>query len=48
MKHEDAGAANPDIANFYPIKGLSELDNTCRLGIGFNPSGVEPGICVSQ
>jgi hypothetical protein len=46
--HEQAGAANPDLPNFYPIKGLSELDNTCRYGIGFNPSGIEPGICESQ
>jgi hypothetical protein len=48
MTHEQAGAANPDIANFYPIKGLSELDNTCRIGIGFNPGGQEPGICEPQ
>jgi hypothetical protein len=45
---EQAGAANPDIASFYPIKGLSEMDNSCRIGIGFNPSGAEPGICTPQ
>ncbi len=43
--HEQAGEANPDIANFYPIKGLSELDNTCRVAIGFTPSGNEPAVC---
>jgi hypothetical protein len=48
MTHEAAGAANPELAAFYPIKGLAELDNTCRLGIGFNPTGQEPGICDSQ
>ncbi len=46
--HEQAGAANPEIVNFYPIKGISELDNTCREAIGFDPSGIEPGICPVQ
>jgi hypothetical protein len=43
--YEKAGAANVDIKNFYPIKGLSELDNTCREAIGYNATGLEPGIC---
>ena len=43
--HEQAGEANPDIANFYPIKALAELDNTCRQAIGFVATGKEPGIC---
>jgi len=46
--HEQAGAANPDITNFYPIKDLAELDNTCREAIGYNPTGAEPGICPIQ
>ncbi len=29
----------------YPIKGLYELDNTCRWAVGFTPTGSEPGIC---
>ncbi len=45
FSHDQAGAANPDIANFYPIKQLAELDNTCRQAIGFIPSGHEPGLC---
>jgi hypothetical protein len=48
IPYEDAGAAYSEIANFYPIKGLSELDNTCRQAIGFQPSGKEPGICPVQ
>ncbi|CAG1007047.1 hypothetical protein ANAEL_03486 [Anaerolineales bacterium] len=44
-KYEQAGAANPEIKNFYPIKGLSELDNTCRQAIGYDATGLEPGIC---
>lgn len=46
--HEQAGAANPEFANFYPIKELSELDNTCRQAIGYDASGAEPGICPVQ
>jgi hypothetical protein len=43
--HEQAGEANPDIANFYPIKELAALDNTCRQAIGFVPNGNEPALC---
>lgn len=45
MAHEQAGAADPGLENFYPIKGLSELDNTCSMAIGFKPKGDEPGLC---
>ncbi len=43
--HEEAGAANPGFELFYPIKAVSEIDNSCRLAIGFQPSGGEPGLC---
>lgn len=46
--HEQAGAANSEITNFYPIKGLSEFDNTCRQAIGYDATGSEPGICPVQ
>ncbi len=42
--HEQAGDPNSD-SPLYPIKELAELDNTCRAGIGFTPSGHEPAIC---
>jgi hypothetical protein len=44
--HEQAGSP---IADFYvyPLKSLSEIDNTCRLAINFFPSGAEPGLCTS-
>lgn len=45
LTHEEAGAANPGFELFYPIKAVSEIDNSCRLAIGFQPSGSEPGLC---
>lgn len=46
--YEKAGAANSEITNFYPIKELSEFDNTCRQAIGYEATGLEPGICPVQ
>jgi hypothetical protein len=45
MTHAQAGAADPGLENFYPIKELSELDNSCGMAIGFEPKGNEPGLC---
>ncbi len=45
LTHEQAGAALIELENFYPIKGLAELDNACRIAVGFAPSGNEPGSC---
>jgi hypothetical protein len=44
--HEQAGAADPGFPNFYPIKALYELDNSCRMAVGFQPTGNEPGLCA--
>lgn len=44
--HEQAGAALMELEFFYPIKQLSELDNTCRMAVGFEPTGTEPGLCA--
>lgn len=43
--HEQAGTSMTELENFYPIKQISELDNTCRMAIGFQPTGSEPGLC---
>lgn len=43
--HEQAGTSLIEFEYFYPIKELSELDNTCRMAIGFQPVGNEPGLC---
>ncbi len=45
LTHEQAGASLKELKFFYPIKELSELDNVCRMAIGFQPSGNEPGLC---
>ncbi len=43
----EAGEAMIELEGFYPIKELSGVDNTCRMAIGFQPSGGEPGLCTS-
>jgi hypothetical protein len=44
MTHIQAGSPLPDLT-VYPLKALSEIDNTCRLAIGFVSTGREPGLC---
>jgi hypothetical protein len=43
--HEQAGAADPGLPIYYPIKAVFEIDNTCRMAVGFQPTGYEPGVC---
>ena len=43
--HEQAGAADNGLEYFYPIKEVAEIDNSCRMAIGFQATGNEPGIC---
>jgi hypothetical protein len=45
LTHEQAGASLKELEFFYPVKELSELDNACRMAIGFNATGIEPGVC---
>lgn len=45
---KDAGSPLPSQSQAYPLGELSEVDNTCRWGVGVTPSADEPGICVSQ
>jgi hypothetical protein len=44
--HEQAGEAMPELEYYYPIKQISELDNTCRMAIGFQAKGNEPHVCA--
>ena len=41
---EQAGAANTDDPN-YPLKELAAVDNTCRVPLGFQATGIEPMGC---
>jgi hypothetical protein len=43
--HEQAGAADLGFELYYPIKAVSELDNSCRMAVGYKPTGDEPGLC---
>jgi hypothetical protein len=43
--HEQAGAADPGLEIYYPIKAVFEIDNSCRMAVGFKPTGQEPGLC---
>jgi hypothetical protein len=45
MTHTQAGAAIRGYEVYYPIKELAEIDATCRMAVGFEPTGSEPGIC---
>jgi hypothetical protein len=42
--HDQAGSPITGLAQ-YPLKGLAQVDNTCRWTVGFIPTGSEPGIC---
>jgi hypothetical protein len=43
--HEQAGAASKGYDVYYPIKAVAEIDNSCRMAVGFKPTGREPGLC---
>lgn len=43
--HEQAGAADAALQFYYPIKQVFELDNSCRMAVGFEPTGKEAGLC---
>ncbi|MGA2505322.1 MAG: hypothetical protein ABSG01_14655 [Anaerolineales bacterium] len=41
----EAGSPLVELTQYYPIKALAEVDNTCRWAVGFVPTGDEPGVC---
>jgi hypothetical protein len=43
--YSDAGSPTKSDKDFYPLKAMYALDNTCRAGSGFTPKGYEPGLC---
>ena len=38
-------AGSPILGKYYPVKGLYNLDNTCRLPFGLEQTGLVPGMC---
>ena len=42
---DQAGSPLKEFEFYYPIKEVFELDNACRMAVGFQPNGSEPGIC---
>jgi hypothetical protein len=40
----EAGSPASNSSN-YPLKELAMVDNSCRWGYGFTPTGTEPGAC---
>jgi len=38
-------AGSPILGNYYPVKALYNLDNTCRLPFGLEQTGLVPGMC---
>ena len=43
--HDEAGSPLPGLQRYYPLKALFEVDNTCRMSLGFELAGDEPGGC---
>jgi hypothetical protein len=48
FSHEQAGAGDKSLEYFYPIKSVFELDNSCRMAVGFQPTGKEAGLCAES
>jgi hypothetical protein len=46
--YEEAGAPFPALAEYYPIKAIAEVDNTCRMAYGFSLVGDEPCLCAGN
>ena len=44
--HTEAGSPLPGLKQYYPLKALFEVDNTCREAVGFALVGDEPGGCL--
>ena len=40
----EAGSPSSE-SSHYPLKAMALIDNTCRWGYGFNPTGAEVGVC---
>lgn len=41
----EAGSPLVELKQYYPLKAIYQIDNTCRWAVGFTPTGNEPGLC---
>lgn len=41
----EAGATDPSMS-YYRVKAVAEIDNTCRIAVGFAPAGTEVNLCT--
>ncbi len=47
-RFKEADAGSPEKSEqYYPIKAIYEVDNTCWVAVGFKPTGEEPHLCPS-
>jgi hypothetical protein len=44
----EGGSPEKSEPQFYPIKAIYAVDNTCREAYGFNPTGDEPLLCPRE
>jgi hypothetical protein len=42
---DQAGSPEKSETQFYPVKAVHSVDNTCREAVGFRPTGYEPMLC---
>jgi hypothetical protein len=42
----EAGSPLPVQSDYYPLKSLFGIDNTCRDAYGFTPTGMEQNLCL--
>jgi hypothetical protein len=42
---DEAGSPVSELAQ-YPLQALASIDNTCRWGYNYTPTGSEPGVCA--
>jgi len=45
FSHDEAGSSVVELEFYYPAKAVHELDNACRIPVGFIPTGDLPGMC---
>jgi len=45
--HDQAGSSLKEFEYFYPLNEVFALDNVCRMTVGFQSTGNEPGACPS-